>query len=100
MELKLSYVNRIKSAEVKLNGLTVVVGPNNSGKSTIGRTLYSIVKAIANTKMVSEEDNDARLRRHVDSLYSRLRGLRFTGGREELWACDSFPRRSNPLSDI
>ena len=64
MELKLNYVNRIKSADIKLNGLTVVVGPNNSGKSTIGRTLYSIVKAIANTKMVNEEDNDARLRRH------------------------------------
>lgn len=93
MELKLSYVNRIKSADMKLNGLTVVVGPNNSGKSTIGRTLYSVVKAIANTKMVSEEDNDARLRRHVDSLYSRLRGLRFTDGREEL--TNSFPRNNN-----
>lgn len=92
MELKLSYVNRIKSAEMKLNGMTVVVGPNNSGKSTIGRTLYSIVKAIANTKMVSEEDNDARLRRHVDSLYSRLLGLRFTDGREEL--INSFPRNN------
>ena len=93
MELKLSYVNRIKSADMKLNGLTVVVGPNNSGKSTIGRTLYSIVKAIANTKMVSDEDNDARLRRHVDSLYSRLRGLRFTDEREEL--TNTFPRNNN-----
>lgn len=93
MELRLNYVNRIKSAEIKLNGLTVVVGPNNSGKSTIGRTLYSIVKAIANTKIVSEEDNDARLRRHVDSLYSRLRGLRFMGGREDL--TNSFPRNNN-----
>lgn len=92
MELKLKYVNRIKSAEMKLNGLTVVVGPNNSGKSTIGRTLYSVVKAIANTKMVSEDDNEARLRRHIDSLYSRLRGLRLGGGRENLTS--SFPRNS------
>ena len=93
MELKLKYVNRIKSADMKLNGLTVVVGPNNSGKSTIGRTLYSVVKAIANTNMVSEDDNEARLRRHVDSLYSRLRGLRFVGDREGL--TKSFPRNSS-----
>lgn len=93
MELKLNYVNRIKSADIKLNGLTVVVGPNNSGKSTIGRTLYSIVKAIANTRMVSEDDNDARLRRHIDSLYSRLRGLRFMEGREDI--TNTFPRNSN-----
>lgn len=93
MELKLNYVNRIKSADIKLNGLTVVVGPNNSGKSTIGRTLYSIVKAIANTKMVSEEDNDARLRKHIDSLYSRLLGLRFTEGHEDI--TNTFPRNSN-----
>lgn len=93
MELRLKYVNRIKSADMKLNGLTVIVGPNNSGKSTIGRTLYSIVKAIANTKMASEEDNEARLRRHIESLYSRLRGLRFTGNREELTS--SFPRNSS-----
>ena len=77
---------------MKLNGLTVVVGPNNSGKSTIGRTLYSIVKAIANTKMASEDDNEARLRRHIDSLYSRLRGLRFSSNREGLTS--SFPRNS------
>ncbi len=92
MELKLSYVNRIKSADIKMNGLTVIVGPNNSGKSTIGRTLYSIVKAIANTKMLNEEDCEARLIKHVESLYSRIRGLRRIENREEL--INFFPRNS------
>lgn len=93
MELKLNYVNRIKSADMKINGLTVLVGPNNSGKSTIGRTLYSIVKAIANTNIASEEDNDSRLAKHVESMYSRLRGLRSLQNREEL--TKRFPRNSN-----
>lgn len=92
MELKLSHVNRIKTADMKINGLTVVVGPNNSGKSTIGRTLYSIVKAIANTKMASEEDNEARLEKHVESMYSRFRGLRRIENREEF--TKRFPRNS------
>lgn len=93
MELKLKYVNRIKTADMKINGLTVVVGPNNSGKSTIGRTLYSIVKAIANTNQASEEDNEARLRKHIDSMYSRLRGLRRNDSLTSL--TDVFPRNSS-----
>ncbi len=92
MELKLSHVNRIKAADMKINGLTVVVGPNNSGKSTVGRTLYSIVKAIANTRMASEEDNISRLEKHVESMYSRFRGLRKMENREEL--TKRFPRNS------
>ena len=93
MELKLNYVNRIKTADMKINGLTVVVGPNNSGKSTIGRTLYSIVKAIANTNQASEQDNEARLRKHIDSMYSRLRGLRRNENLTSL--TDVFPRNSS-----
>ena len=88
----MSHVNRIKTADMKINGLTVVVGPNNSGKSTIGRTLYSIVKAIANTKMASEEDSVARLEKHVESMYSRFRGLRRIDNKEEL--TKRFPRNS------
>lgn len=98
MELKLSHVNRIKTADMKINGLTVVVGPNNSGKSTIGRTLYSIVKAIANTKMASDEDNEARLEKHVESMYSRFRGLRRLGDREEL--TKRFPRNSREFLQL
>ena len=77
---------------MKINGLTVVVGPNNSGKSTIGRTLYSIVKAIANTRMATEEDNFSRLEKHVESMYSRFRGLRRIENKEEL--TKRFPRNS------
>lgn len=93
MELILNYVNRIKSASMKINGLTIVVGTNNSGKSTIGRSLYSIVKAIANTSMASDEDNQQRIRKHVDSMYSRLRGLRRNVNSTELTKV--FPRNSS-----
>lgn len=92
MELKLNYVNRIKTASVKINGLTVVVGPNNSGKSTIGRALYSTVKAIANTNMVKEEDKEDRIRKHIDSMYSRLHGLKHNALNDEL--TNTFPRNS------
>ena len=40
MELRIRNVNKIKSADIQLNGLTVIVGENDSGKSTVGRILF------------------------------------------------------------
>lgn len=42
MLLKMSNVGRLKPVEVKIDGLTVICGNNNTGKSTIGKTLYCI----------------------------------------------------------
>ena len=76
MELELRYVNKIKEAKIKLNGLTVIAGANSSGKSTVGRTLFTVIKAIANTKSLDNNMNKMLWRKHIDSFYSRLRGLK------------------------
>ena len=75
MRLKVKNVNKISQADVYLNGLTVIVGPNNSGKSTIGRTLFTTIKAIANTNVPQDFLQDKQLRKHVQSLYQRLYAL-------------------------
>ena len=75
MELKVYNVNKIAKAEIHLNGLTVIVGPNNSGKSTIGRTLFSTIKAVANSKFSTDLQRRKRLEKYVDALYQRVRGL-------------------------
>lgn len=45
MLLKLKNVGRLKPVEVKIDGLTVICGNNNTGKSTIGKVLYCIFTA-------------------------------------------------------
>ena len=45
MLLKLRDVGRLNPAEVKIEGLTVICGNNNTGKSTIGKILYCIFTA-------------------------------------------------------
>lgn len=72
MELRIRNVNKIKSADIQLNGLTVIVGENDSGKSTVGRILFSAIKALVNTKASSDKTRDDLLRKHVQSFYRRL----------------------------
>jgi len=45
MELQLKNIGMIKEANVKLDGLTVIAGENDTGKSTVGKVLYVLIKA-------------------------------------------------------
>ena len=69
MELKIQNVNKIKSADIKLNGLTVIVGENDSGKSTVGRVLFSVIKSLVNTKVNNARKQEKQLEKHIQSLY-------------------------------
>lgn len=42
MKLSLKNVGKIKEADIELNGITVIGGENNTGKSTIGKMLYCV----------------------------------------------------------
>ena len=46
MRLKLNNIGIIEKAEINFDGLTVIAGKNDSGKSTIGKLLYSLIKTI------------------------------------------------------
>lgn len=45
MKLKVENVGMLQQAEIELNGITVIAGENNTGKSTIGKILYCIFRA-------------------------------------------------------
>jgi len=46
MELQLKNIGMIKEANVKIDGLTVIAGENDTGKSTVGRVIYAIIKSL------------------------------------------------------
>ncbi|MHA1540848.1 MAG: AAA family ATPase [Alphaproteobacteria bacterium] len=46
MEIKLKNFGKIKEAEVKLDGLTLIAGKNDTGKSTVGKALFSIISSL------------------------------------------------------
>ena len=50
MKLTLKNIGLIKNSEIKLDGLTVITGHNNSGKTTVGKALYACIEGASNTQ--------------------------------------------------
>lgn len=48
MNIRLRNIGIIKDSSVAIDGITIITGKNNSGKSTFGKAVYSIVSAAEN----------------------------------------------------
>lgn len=48
MKLKIENVAKIEHAEIEMNGITVIAGKNNTGKSTIGKVVFSLFNSLSN----------------------------------------------------
>ena len=46
MMLTINNIGKIKDANIKLDGITVIAGENNSGKSTVGKVLFAVVNSL------------------------------------------------------
>lgn len=75
MRLKIKDFGKIQEAEIDWNGLTVIAGKNDTGKSTIGKLFFVIVKTFASYSEVYKTWYGIRLcRRLIDALSGLLRG--------------------------
>ena len=73
MRLYLKNIGMLKEADVKLDGLTVIAGENDTGKSTVGKVIFSIVKAMQNYEDELEENLEKKLIVPIERLYFNLR---------------------------
>lgn len=46
MELYLKNIGKISESLIEINGITVITGNNNTGKSTVGKTLFTIFESL------------------------------------------------------
>lgn len=74
MEFTLQKVGIINNTTVKLNGLTVICGSNNSGKSTAGKALYATIESLSNLEDKLHDELVLNYRRAVVSV-SRILDL-------------------------
>ena len=49
MKLKIENIGKIREAEIHLNGITVIGGINDTGKSTVAKSLFALCYAFHNT---------------------------------------------------
>lgn len=61
MKLRVDNFALIKHAEIDIDGITVIAGNNNSGKSTVGKILYSMFNALNNLDEKIREQREEQL---------------------------------------
>lgn len=77
MKIKLHNILKIENADIEIGGLTVLTGENNSGKSTVGKILFSILKAANNVRQVDKMKTVSLIRlelRPLKRMFHRYEG--------------------------
>lgn len=73
MELFLNNVGIIKESKILLDGLTVITGKNSSGKTTVGKVMYSLLSAGSNLEEAFEESRRTYLISQLNKVERVLR---------------------------
>lgn len=70
MKLELKNLAKIKDASVSIDGITVIVGKNSTGKSTVGKALFCIFNSLYNVDNKIKKDRMANFRRMLWNAFS------------------------------
>ncbi|KXF80328.1 AAA family ATPase [Enterovibrio coralii] len=73
MDISIRNFGTISEADVKIGGLTVIAGENDTGKSTVGKILFSLVKAISRYEDDLQEDKEYKIISIAERIYFTLR---------------------------
>ena len=74
MRIKISNIGKIKEANVTINGITVIAGENNTGKSTVGKVLYAIFNSFVDVAKKVEEERIDSLQRSIFTFLQEISG--------------------------
>ncbi len=83
MRLKISNFAKIRFGDIKVDGITVIAGENNTGKSTVGKILYCFYNAFNNLEdqiIQNREEEVFRICRNytVNPRKRAVKGVYFT----------------------
>jgi|GEM_PF-235397 len=73
MDLQIRNFGAIENADVKFDGLTVIAGENDTGKSTVGKLVFSVIKAISRYEEDLDTGKEKSITKLVEELYLKLR---------------------------
>ncbi|MEE4745924.1 AAA family ATPase [Pseudomonas alliivorans] len=73
MEVSVKNFATLSEANVHIGGLTVITGENDTGKSTIGKVLFSLVKAVARYEEDLSVAKETRVIDEAEKVYFSIR---------------------------
>lgn len=82
MKLVLDNIGMLKKAEINLESLSVIAGENDNGKSTIGKVVFCIIKAINRYKEDLQESKEFKINEIFEKVFFDLRREIFTLGED------------------
>jgi predicted ATPase len=112
MELQLKNIGMIKEANVKIDGLTVIAGENDTGKSTVGKALflaYSSMSQNTNTTQSSNLINLGRLNLFGSQIKKKIFSIKAFNSKSKVSIAnngksfvydDKFPQENLSTKDI
>ena len=68
MRLELKNIGKIDKANVELNGITVIAGENNTGKSTVSKALYAVYNSFYEMEMKVEAERRQSIANALKSI--------------------------------
>lgn len=77
MKINLQNIGIVKDSSITIDGLTVITGKNNSGKTTVGKTLYALLDAVSNIQQKATNDKFIYIQRQIEKVESTLEVLRY-----------------------
>ena len=72
MKLTIKNFARIKEAEINIDGITIIAGENNTGKTTVGKVLFSCFNSLSNIEEKILSDKKFSVENEMLSLYKSL----------------------------
>ena len=76
MEVSLQNIGLIKDSSIRLEGLTVITGPNNSGKTTVGKALYALIDAVSDLQNKARNDRNKYVLKMISTALDQLSIMR------------------------
>ncbi|WP_061030999.1 AAA family ATPase [Vibrio splendidus] len=77
MIVEIENIGLLEKTEVQVNGLTVIAGINDAGKSTLGKVIFSVIHGLKSYQREQEEHREEQVSSHVDEVFFLLRRLSF-----------------------
>lgn len=72
MFLSIENIGKVKKADIEINGITIIAGENDTGKSTISKVLYCVFNSFSEAEKQSLKERKAAMNKILNEFSSEI----------------------------